>query len=159
MKRVLLLLLMLVSGYQFVYSQIQISLVDIIENNGVMFNQHTDKHFSWWIDKNSSYVVVPIKGLTQKDIYQKLLLALNDCYMNIKQVATGIEYEAITINAYHNSNRSLYLWNNQHVVLDGFKYRLSFKMKDGKLRLDTPSIIMCDYHYTKRVKQKVIVLE
>ncbi len=145
MKKVLFIFLFLGFSFQSAYSQFEISLSDLQNKNGVLFTQLSDNHLAWWDDNSSSYAIVSINGLKQKDIYQKLLLALNDYYGGINGISK-IEYDAITVHAYQKCNKALILGKRNYNTFDGFKYRLSFKFKDGKMRIEAPLVTICDYH-------------
>ncbi len=95
-----------------------------------------------------SFVILPMKGMSAKKLYDKMILGLNNTYMDFDNVVTKIENAAITINAYYKvekSGKSLYMKDGIAYYIEGFKYRFSFKFKDGKVRVDAPIVSSIDY--------------
>lgn len=95
-----------------------------------------------------SFVILPMKGTTAKELYDKMILGLNNTYMDFDNVVTKIENAAITINAYdkvEKSGKSIFTKGGYSYYIEGFKYRFSFKFKDGKVRVDAPIVSSVDY--------------
>lgn len=91
---------------------------------------------------NAGYAVFTAPGYSQKELYQKIILGLNNIYTDIDKTVTKIEYDAITINAFDMPENAMFkarYWDlPQH--LNRFKYRISIKIKDGKVRVDSPTV-------------------
>ncbi|MCI6490776.1 MAG: hypothetical protein MSA28_01420 [Prevotella sp.] len=91
---------------------------------------------------NAGYVVFTAPGYSQKELYQKIILGLNNIYTDIDKTVTKIEYDAITINAYDMPEYGMFqarYWDLPQ-RLNRFKYRISIKIKDGKVRVDSPTV-------------------
>ena len=94
---------------------------------------------------SAEYIVQSYNGYTQKEIYHSLLIALNDKCDNFDKMSSKIENEAISVNGYFKDEEHLVFSTKisskiEYYIREGFYYRLSFKMKDGKLRIDAPSV-------------------
>lgn len=94
-----------------------------------------------------NYLVINADGYSQKDLYNKMLLSLNNYYVDIDKVVTKIEYDALTINAKMLFDKAKRVTKNPYFFMDetclvftSIDYRLSFKFKDGKIRIDLPYI-------------------
>ena len=101
---------------------------------------------------SAQYFIYSLESLTQKEIFHKMILALNDSYVDFDKVVSKIENEAITVNGY-----SLIKEPNVFTIGDepnslvyeliGINYRFSFKIKDGKMRVEAPYISNVDYYF------------
>ena len=144
MKKVCLICLMALIGLSC-FSQVSVNLNEI--KNGTKLFDIKDGSFLGRTG-NYSYVIVPIEGNNQKDLYHKMILGLNNVYMDVDKVVSKIEPDAITINAYHTTDKSpncIFIIDRTAYKLEGFKYRFSFKFKDGKVRIDSPIVTTVDY--------------
>ena len=99
------------------------------------------------INGSTDYIVIDAPNFTQKELFNKMLLALNNYYIDIDKVVTKIEFDALTINATFIPNapmsitdRPYIIANSRVFIFQSIDYRLSFKFKDGKIRIDTPYI-------------------
>lgn len=99
---------------------------------------------------NEKYIVINADGYSQEMLYNKMLLSLNNNYVDIDKVVTKIEYDALTINANMSFDESKRVTQNPYfyigdkiLVFTSIDYRLSFKFKDGKIRVDLPLIKSC----------------
>lgn len=105
-----------------------------------------DDGFSF-VNDTQDYVIIDAPNYTQKELFSKMLLALNNYYIDIDKVVTKIEYDALTINATFIPDapmsimkRPYILTNSRAFIFESIDYRLSFKFKDGKIRVDIPYI-------------------
>ena len=122
------------------------------EDNGFLFNSTSEK-----------YVIIDADGYTQKELYNKMLLALNNNYIDIDKVVAKIEYDALTVNAAFIPDLSKKSVYNPHIFINSryyrftsIDYRLSFKFKEGKVRVDIP-YIKCGKAENDIYNQKIYV--
>lgn len=102
----------------------------------------------------STYLILPYDGVQKKDLFHKVLLALNDVYSDIDQVVTKIEYDAITINSKYILDEPMgWHINKKRLDIYSFLYRLSFKFKDGKIRIDAPSVSKLECNFENNGNQ------
>ena len=104
------------------------------------------------------FAVIHIEGFSQKELFQKMMLGLNDIYMDVDKVVTKIEYDAITVNAYNEFSKygDPFTFKGTNKRMDGFNYRFSFKFKEGKLRIDSPIITTITYHNSTLDERKMV---
>ena len=100
---------------------------------------------------NKDYVVISAEGYSQKELFQLLLLGLNNFYTDIDKIVSKIEYDAITVNNYYTVKdekatviKVITGDNVNYYYVLGWHERFSFKFKDGKLRIDAPQVIKID---------------
>ena len=84
--------------------------------------------------EGADYVVFEFEGKTQKELYDAVLLKINTSYVSPKDVLSSIESVNITINGF---TQKLFKWNG--AVFD-VNYTISFMFKDGKVRVNAPSL-------------------
>ena len=131
---------MLTCMYLSCYAQATIELNEVKKGKG-MFKAQTNGFVGEYGDY--SYVILPMKGMSAKKLYDKMILGLNNTYLDFDNVVTKIENAAITINAYNKvekSGKSIFVAGKSAYYIEGFKYRFSFKFKDGKVRIDAPIV-------------------
>lgn len=138
------------------FAQSTISLSEV-KNGRAMFKAKVEGFVGKYGDY--SYAILPMEGMNATDLYHKMMLGLNNTYMDLDKVVSKIENEAITINAYSNvvekSPKTCFVKGSAAYYIEGFKYRLSFKFKDGKVRFDTPIVTRIDYYPLLNDNQKM----
>ena len=144
MKKVFIICLMALLSLSC-FSQVSVDLNEI--KNGTKLFEIRNGSF-WGRTGEYSYVIVPLEGISQKDLFHKMMLGLNNVYMDADKVVSKIEPDAITVNAYYTTDKSsncIFIIDKTAYKLEGFKYRFSFKFKDGKVRIDSPVVTTVDY--------------
>ena len=116
----------------------------IIQGSYLGFAQ--DNGFSF-TNGSKEYIVIDAPNYTQKELFSKMLLALNNYYIDIDKVVSKIEYDALTINATYIPDAPMSITKRPYILANSgaylflsIDYRLSFKFKDGKVRIDIPYI-------------------
>lgn len=143
MKQLLVLLFLVstISGY----SQTTSSSKQLVEGSWFWFKEYKRQFVS--LKDSSSYVIAPIEGFTKKELFDKMMLGLNNVYMDISKVVSTVGDDAITVNAYHKIDNSPIKLAGDYYYITGFNCRFSFKFKDGKLRVDAPYVTTFDAHH------------
>ena len=143
MKRLLILLFLVftISGY----SQTNNSSQKLVEGSWFWFKEYKRQFVS--LKDSSSYVIIPIEGFSKKELFDKMMLGLNNVYMDISKVVSTVGNDAITVNAYHQIESSPFKLGEVYYHVTGFNCRFSFKFKDGKLRVDAPFVSTFDAHH------------
>lgn len=105
-------------------------------------------------EDGKDFVIVQAEGYGQKELFQKILLGLNNIYKDIDKIVTKIEYDAITVNAYYKVDKEDYFYSDEKDSLSpsgykmykkvGWAERFVFKFKDGKIRIDMPTFSTLD---------------
>lgn len=109
-----------------------------------------------FIGTENNYVILYAPGYTNSELYSKMLIGLNDFYTDIDKVATKIDNHAITINATTKPGKTLLIpkkSNSSVYEIEEIHYRLSFKFKNDKVRIDLPivkSLVGSDIIYKSR---------
>lgn len=153
MKKIILVLIT-VLFCQNVDSQSILTPNQVLYGRNFLFN--IKNHVFFHGDSNDSYVILKMDNYSQKELFTKMLLALNDLYTDVDKVVTKIEPEAITINKKHVfKEEKVIIIDKKYYQSDAFEYRLSFKFKDGKIRIDAPVVNSIDYYpFEKKALKK-----
>lgn len=120
-----------------------IALILLVFNSysqGKYFNL-TKSGFINSLDSSKQYVVLPIEGKTQKELYAIFLNKLNGLFVSPKDVLNPVEYESISVNGL--AKRLVHDTMNTAYDLN---YTLVFQFKDGKVRVDRPLINKMIYY-------------
>jgi len=83
------------------------------------------------------YIVVEVPG-TQAELYNKAKTAVTMIWKSAKDVMSYSEPEVIIVNGFDSG--SLWMKRLGMTFVFDFNYRLQFQFKDGKIRIDAPSI-------------------
>ena len=144
MKRIILLMLAIASMTAG-NSQTNNDAKKLVSNSWFWFKEY--KHHFINMKDSTDFVVVPMEGYTKKDLFQKMMLGLNDVYNDINKVVSTVGEDAITVNAYHEIKKSPFKIGGEFYYITGFQCRFSFKFKDGRLRVEAPQVSTFDYHH------------
>ena len=90
------------------------------------------------IDSINNYYVIPFTGKTAHELYMDQLARIASIYVSPDRVTEKVEDKTIIINAAE-SNLMSYLGVTGRVEVI-VKYRIEIQFKDGKIRLNPPSI-------------------
>lgn len=90
------------------------------------------------IDSINNYYVIPFTGKTAHELYMDQLARIASIYVSPDRVTEKVEDKTIVINAAE-SNLMSYLGVTGRVEVI-VKYRIEMQFKDGKIRLNPPSI-------------------
>ena len=99
-------------------------------------------------DSSKNYVVLPIDGKTQKELYSIFLNKLNGLFVSPKDVLNPVESESISVNGL--AKRQVHDTMNTAYDLN---YTLVFQFKDGKIRVDHPIINKMIYYGISNYKE------
>lgn len=89
-------------------------------------------------DKVTNYLIFDFEGVPKEQIYSKALIALNSMYVSPKDVLSTVENEIISINGIGTESILARIMGMKFSY--NISYTMTLKFKDGKLRVDTPSI-------------------
>ncbi len=84
------------------------------------------------------YIVVPFEGQSAEELYNKAKVYLLSIYVDPKNVLSSVENSAITINGI--SENSIKIFKAKRYSGLGINYTISIAFKDGKMRVNIPSI-------------------
>lgn len=102
-------------------------------------------------DSSKKYVVIEFPNASQSELYKDALVMLNKKYRSSKDVLSAVEPESITIDAIssHPVHRtSMHSFTN--------RYNITISFKDGKIKVDAPSIQLYTYDYGKKQEMFLI---
>ncbi len=88
-------------------------------------------------DQEKSFIVIEMPG-TQAELYNKAKSAVTSIWKSAKDVMSYSEPDVITVNGFDSGS----IWK-KHMGMTfvyDFNYRFQFQFKDGKIRIDAPSI-------------------
>lgn len=83
---------------------------------------------------DKEFIVYEAIGYKQSELYNSMLLGISKLFKNPDKVITKVENELITVNA-----STDYCINYSKYVY-AFSYTIQFQFKDGKIRVDTPTV-------------------
>lgn len=114
---------------------IALILLAIYTNGQGKYFTLTTSGFVSTSDSEKKFVVIPVEGKTQAELYKVFLNKLNGMYVSPKDVLNPVEGESISVNgiaknAIHDELGTVYNLN----------YTLVFLFKDGRIRIDSPAI-------------------
>ena len=85
MKKRFFMIVIIAAICNSIYSQSEFSLSDVaMEYGKSMFVNEADGVFTTMDGKD--YVTIPMEGISQKDLFHKMMLGLNNIYMDIDKV-------------------------------------------------------------------------
>lgn len=89
-------------------------------------------------EDGKTFIVVPIEG-TQQELYNKAKTAITSIFVSAKDVISYNEPDIIVVNgeSYDESLFFKVMGMKQHF---GMNYRIQLQFKDGKIRIDVPSV-------------------
>lgn len=88
-------------------------------------------------DNTKNYIAIDFPEKTQSQLYKSALMYLNTLYVSPKEVLSTMENEVITINGVGEFRAKC----ATGIPIDfRVNYTISLKFKDGKMRIDIPSI-------------------
>lgn len=89
-------------------------------------------------NKDNDYVTFDFEGSTKEQIYSRALVAISSMYVSPKDVLSTVENEIISINGV---GKEAILGRIMGMKFGyNISYTMTLKFKDGKLRIDAPSI-------------------
>lgn len=89
-------------------------------------------------DSDKDYIVYDFDGISAKDLYSKVKTAVIDIYVSGKNVASENEGEILSVNGVSKDDIFIKSMGLTHRLT--MNYNLTFKFKDGKIRIDLPNI-------------------
>ena len=90
------------------------------------------------IDSINNYYVIPFVGISAHQLYMDQLARIASIYVSPDRVTEKVEDKAIVINAAESKLMSyLGVTGRTDIIV---KYRIEMQFKDGKIRLNPPSI-------------------
>lgn len=92
-------------------------------------------------EPEKDYIVMEFDGLSQTELYQKTELFTTDLMFDPKEAISFVEYEVIKISGFQENA----IRRNKYHAFD-LRYTLTFKFKDGKIRIDTPTMEMTAFN-------------
>ncbi len=92
------------------------------------------------------YLVIEFDSLKQEVLYKKTRLFVTDLMYDPNESLNYIENEVIKISGFQDN----VVRRTKFHVFD-LRYNLTFKFKDGKIRIDSPSIEMTTYTHKNQV--------
>ena len=122
-KLVLLIAIMVATGVQAQVKKVEFKL----QSTGAFLSENGE-----------NYVVVPFEGKSANELYSMVKGNVLSLYNDPKEVMSEIEGEAINIFAFKKD-----MWVVKSLGATGVyggKYKLVFRFKDGRIRVDAPSI-------------------
>lgn len=100
-----------------------------------------DKNYNLSIDSipHQDYYVINFPNKTAKELYDMVRSHVVDFYEQPDKVTSGMEGVSIVINGYE--DRLVHYYYEKTLEYSGsINYRLQFKFKDGKIRVEIPTI-------------------
>lgn len=84
--------------------------------------------------EDESYAVINAQGYSQSELYKKMLVGISKLYKNPDAVITKVDNEMLTING-----AEFYCVREDKYDMS-YKYNIQIFFKDGKIRIDAPTI-------------------
>ncbi len=88
-------------------------------------------------ETNEDYIVIDCPGKSQQELFSAVQMYLSSIYVNPKEVLSIIDGKSITVTGF---SKGVIYRKNLVVKTSDIGYTISFKFKDGKLRVDNPYI-------------------
>lgn len=131
MKKILLALLLLCNSSVYAQENKEDYVMFYLQQDGTFLNENGEK-----------YTVLNYDGKTASELYDMVKNNVMAAYNDPKSVMSENEGQVISVNGYTEN-----LWRNG--IDYGGDYKLTFRFKDNKIRVDAPSISSKLYRTTK----------
>jgi hypothetical protein len=98
-------------------------------------------------DETKNYVVYEFDGISQSELYKRVLMFINKTYNSPKDVVSEVQYDLITISGVQHdqigvgvrkSKLDTKLMGKYTRILD-LHYKLNIEFKDSKIRINSPT--------------------
>lgn len=88
-------------------------------------------------NENGTYYVLDYKGKTASELYTNILASVASIYKNPEKVLSKIENVSVTVSGFASD---VEVKSDSYTYYYAFSYKLSFQFKDGRIRINAPSI-------------------